>query len=62
MPFLSFLIPAYDKMPFLGECLESLKNQDSDDWEAIVVDDGSRKTLNLPFPPSPVLMPEIKSG
>ena len=41
MPFLSFLIPAYAKMPLLRECLESLKNQDSDDWEAIVVDDGS---------------------
>ena len=45
MPFLSFLIPAYDKMPFLGECLESLKNQDSDDWEAIVVDDGSPEVI-----------------
>ena len=41
MPFFSFLIPAYEKMSFLRECLESLKNQDSDDWEAIVVDDGS---------------------
>ena len=41
MPFLSFLIPAYDKMPFLRECLASLNDQDSEDWEAIVVDDGS---------------------
>lgn len=45
MPFISFLIPAYDKMPFLRECLESLKNQDSDDWEAIIVDDGSPKDV-----------------
>ena len=45
MPFISFLIPAYDKMPFLRECLESLKNQDSNDWEAIVVDDGSPEDI-----------------
>lgn len=41
MPFLSFLIPAYDKIPLLRECLKSLINQDSEDWEAIIVDDGS---------------------
>lgn len=45
MPFLSFLIPAYDKIPLLRECLESLNNQSSNDWEAIVVDDGSPKDV-----------------
>ncbi len=46
MPFLSFLIPAYDKIPFLRECLESLNDQDSEDWEAIVVDDGSPEDVD----------------
>ncbi len=41
MALISVIIPAYNAEEFLEECLESLLRQDFQDWEGIVVDDGS---------------------
>ncbi len=38
---LSFVIPAFNKAPFLAETIESLLNQGERDIEIIVIDDGS---------------------
>ncbi|WP_395816544.1 glycosyltransferase family 2 protein [Archangium minus] len=38
----SVVIPTKDRLPLLTEALESLQRQGYADWEAIVVDDGSR--------------------
>ncbi len=40
-PFLSIVIPAYDRAGTIGRCLASLRAQSWTDWEAICVDDGS---------------------
>ena len=37
----SIIIPVYNVERYLGECLESIACQDYDDYEAIIVDDGS---------------------
>ncbi len=54
MPKLSILIPAYidhaDKLPWLRECLQSVRNQTITDWEALIIDDAS-----------PMLLGEIKA-
>lgn len=41
-PALSILCPVYNALPFLTELLTSLRRQTARDWEAILVDDGSR--------------------
>ena len=41
---------------------ESLKNQDSDDWEAIVVDDGSPEDVESTVSAFSGSYTEIKSG
>ena len=40
-PLISICIPAYNVARFIGETLESIKNQSYLNWELIVVDDGS---------------------
>lgn len=40
-PALSICLPVYNAAPYLCECLESILSQDFDDFELIVVDDGS---------------------
>ena len=40
-PFFSIIIPVYNVVPYLRECLDSVLNQTCGDWEAICVDDGS---------------------
>jgi len=37
----SIVVPIYNTEKYLEECLESLKNQDFDDYEVILVNDGS---------------------
>lgn len=39
--FLSFIIPVYNTEKYLSKCLDSIINQDFDDYEIILVDDGS---------------------
>lgn len=38
---ISIIVPAYNVGQFLGECIQSIKNQTYDNWEAIIVNDGS---------------------
>ncbi|MCL5776862.1 glycosyltransferase family 2 protein [Limibaculum sp. FT325] len=40
-PFFSIIIPSYNRLPLLRECLESVRAQTFRDFELIVVDDGS---------------------
>lgn len=39
--FISFIVPVYNVAPYLEQCIDSLICQDSDDYEIILVDDGS---------------------
>jgi len=40
-PLVSFVIPTYNRAHFIGRAIESVLAQDSDDWELILIDDGS---------------------
>ena len=40
-PLFSIVIPAYNAGQFLGKAVDSVLNQDFDDYELIIVDDGS---------------------
>jgi GT2 family glycosyltransferase len=42
VPLVSICIPAFKAGPFIGETLASLRAQTFTDWEAIIVEDGSR--------------------
>ncbi len=37
----SVIVPVYNHQNFITECLESLLSQDYQDWEAIIINDGS---------------------
>ena len=41
MTKLSFIVPVYNVVPYLRKCVDSLLMQDYDDYEIILVDDGS---------------------
>ena len=41
-PSVSIVIPTYEQASFIGRALDSLQAQVLTDWEAIVIDDGSR--------------------
>lgn len=41
MPLISVIIPAYNQSNYLGQTLDSVKNQSFDDWECIIINDGS---------------------
>lgn len=38
----SIVVPAYNVEEFIGDCIKSIQNQTFSNWEAIIVDDGSR--------------------
>lgn len=40
-PLVSVIIPTYNRAELIGETLQSVKNQTYQNWECIVVDDGS---------------------
>lgn len=40
-PFISIIVPCYNQAQFLSECLESVLDQSFQEWECIIVDDGS---------------------
>lgn len=41
MPFLSIIIPVYNKEQYLNKCIQSIVDQNFTDWEMILIDDGS---------------------
>lgn len=41
MPLISVVIPAHNRAEYLGDTIESVRAQTCNDWELIVVDDGS---------------------
>jgi glycosyltransferase involved in cell wall biosynthesis len=41
VPKLSFVLPTYNRIAWLAECIESLRNQTEKDIEIVVVDDAS---------------------
>lgn len=42
-PFFSIVLPVYNVEKYLGRCIESILKQDFDNYEIILVDDGSRE-------------------
>lgn len=41
LPFISIIVPCYNQAIFLDECLTSVLEQTYEDWECIIIDDGS---------------------
>lgn len=41
MPTLSIIIPVYNSEKYLKQCLDSILAQASDDFEILLIDDGS---------------------
>lgn len=37
----SLIIPVYNVKPYIRKCLDSILSQDCEDWEALLIDDGS---------------------
>jgi glycosyltransferase involved in cell wall biosynthesis len=52
-PLVSIVVPTYDRAGFLAEALASVVAQTVEDWECIVVDDGSPEPVSLPEPLDP---------
>ena len=48
LPFFSVIVAAYNCEKYISKCLDSIINQSYSNWEAIVVNDGSKdKTLDI---------------
>lgn len=46
-PLVSIIIPTYNRAHIIGETLESIISQTYNQWECIIVDDGSKDQTNL---------------
>jgi|GEM_PF-6852450 len=46
-PLISVLIPAYNSAKFIDRAIKSILNQEYDNWEIIIVDDGSTDSTGL---------------
>ena len=42
MPLVSIVVPVYNAQAFLSICVESILNQTFDDFELLLIDDGSK--------------------
>jgi glycosyltransferase involved in cell wall biosynthesis len=63
MPLVSVIVPAFNEEKFLGNCLESLENQDFKDFEIIVVDNNSTdKTAEIAKKFGVILVSEKNQG
>ena len=40
-PLVSIILPTYNRAAFILETIESIRNQTFENWELIIVDDGS---------------------
>src|SRR2546422_584004 len=40
----SIVVPCYNQADYLGECIRSIRAQSFQQWEAIIVDDGSEES------------------
>ena len=47
MPFFSIIIPVYNRSLFIKDAINSIQNQTFEDWECIVIDDGSTDESSL---------------
>ena len=41
MPSISVILPVQQGEPYLEKCVESVRNQSFQDWELLIIDDGS---------------------
>jgi glycosyltransferase involved in cell wall biosynthesis len=46
IPSLTLIIPVYNRALVIGEMLDSILSQTSDDWECIIIDDGSTDNID----------------
>jgi glycosyltransferase involved in cell wall biosynthesis len=58
-PFFSIVIATYNRANLLKKAIESLISQSENDWEAIIVDDGSTDDTHLQVSPYLKLFPNI---
>jgi glycosyltransferase involved in cell wall biosynthesis len=40
-PFFSVVVPVYNRESLITRCIDSIFNQDFENWELVIVDDGS---------------------
>ena len=46
-PKISNIVPCYNQAQYLDECLQSVLDQSFQDWECIIIDDGSTDSTKL---------------
>lgn len=45
-PYFSIIIPTFNRAHFIDKCLNSIQNQTFENWETIIIDDGSTDDTN----------------